>query len=209
MRCRPVAPRAGEEKRDVPTGEDACAPPAHPRPGSRGFSLIELLISLAVLALALALAAQLLVEAAQMLADAAAEQRDLPAPVALARVRADVRAATAFAVLPAEPGEDARLLLAGLPAGDVIYAREGDELVRRVVEPGGKVGEPAPLLNRVTGFHPFRLGPRLVRLDVSYLAHVPRRTPLAVLPGLAGPTARERQETLMLAPRGAGLGKAW
>jgi prepilin-type N-terminal cleavage/methylation domain-containing protein len=174
-----------------------------------GFTLVELMISLAVLSLGLALAAQLLAESARMLAQASAEPRGLPAPVALARVRAEVRAATGFAVVPRGSGEDPGLLLSGLPAGDVLYAQEGSALVRQVVEPGGVPEEPAPLMSGVLAWRPYVLGPHLLRIDLSYRAPARRRSPLALMPSAAGPATEVQEETLMLAPRGAGLGKRW
>lgn len=183
-------------------------PPGSPRRAA-GFSLIELTISLAILSLGLALAAQLLAESARMLAGASAEPRGLPAPVALARVRAEVRASTGFAVVPRGPEEEPALLLSGLAAGDVLYARDGTALVRQVVEPGGEIGEAAPLMSGVVAWQPYVLGPRLLRIDLSYRAPARRRSPLALMPSATGPATRLVEETLMLAPRGAGLGKRW
>ena len=191
----------------VAVGEEGR--PGRSATGAAGFSLVELVIALAVLSLGLALAAQLLAESARMLAQVSAEPHGLPAPVALERVRAEVRAATGFAVLPRGPGEDPALLLTGLPAGDVLYSRMGRSLARQVVEPGGDLDDPAPLMSGVVAWQPYSLGPRLLRIDLSYRAPARRRSPLALLPGASGPATVVKQETLMLAPRGAGLGTSW
>ena len=53
------------------------------------------------------------------------------------------------------------------------------------------------------------MGPRLVRLDLSYWGSARRKSPLAMPPGWRGPRQEERAETLFLALRGNGLGSAW
>jgi prepilin-type N-terminal cleavage/methylation domain-containing protein len=170
--------------------------------GAAGFTLVELLISLILLALAMALAAQLLVESQQMFVDTAAESADAPAPLAIARLRGDVVTASSAAVVPSWTGKGERLVLSGHPAGEVSYEQEGSALVRRV---GGAAGGEAAgvLLHRVGSFHAAPVaGTELLFVELRYLAHAPRRSPLPNAPGTRGPTEVWRTESLFLLPRG-------
>jgi prepilin-type N-terminal cleavage/methylation domain-containing protein len=177
--------------------------------GSRaaGFTLVELLVSLLLLLLALALAAQILVESSQMLADTAAEQVESPLPLAVARLRADVLGSASFSAL-----QD-NLLLEGHPAGSVLYELAGDELRRIVLDAADeRACEPAGesvLLRGVAGWRCSEVGPRLLAVTIRYRRRAVRPSPLPTLPAHRGPSREERTETLLLAPRGAGLGESW
>ena len=173
------------------------------RSGAAGFTLVELLVSLFLLLLALALAAQLLVESSQMLADAAAEQVESPLPLAVARLRADIVGAASFTLL------DDRLLLEGHPAGTVLYEMTGDELRRIVVDAAGEPLGESVLLRGVAGWRCSEAGPRLLAVAIRYRRRAVRPSPLPVLPAHRGASSEERTETLLLAPRGAGLGGSW
>jgi prepilin-type N-terminal cleavage/methylation domain-containing protein len=174
------------------------------RPDS-GFTLVELLVSLLLVLLALALAAQILVESSQMLADAAAEQLEAPLPLATARLRSDILGAASFTVLD---GGD-RLLLEGHPAGTVLYERAGDELRRIVLDAGGEPLGESVLLRGVAAWRCQGSGSRLVAVTIRYRRRAIRPSPLQTLPAHGRPGGEERTETLLLAPRGAGLGESW
>lgn len=164
-----------------------------------GFTLVELLISLAVISLALALTAQVMMEGAQMLTDAAAEQADAPVPLVVARLKGDVRAAAGFEVLPGLEGP--ALFLHGHPAGPaglVVYQKVGDELRRTVVGAGE-----APALRGVTSWSCAPLG-GVVAVTFSHRRSAIRRGPLPNLPANRGPRSEERTETFLVGPRGGG-----
>ena len=128
------------------------------RPGDRsaaGYTLVEMLVALVVLTVVLALAAGLLREAAWALAGAAREARAPLAPLAAATLRRDVRASAGVAPHPlATPGSSLwlsdPLVLLGHPAGRVVYALEGDRLVRRVLPADGGAPRQRDLLRDVT-----------------------------------------------------------
>jgi hypothetical protein len=174
----------------------------------RGFTLLEVLISLVLLMLALALAAQILLETSQVLTEAAAEQLDAPIPLAVARLRGDVLGSAAFTVVEGPRGE-AGLLLEGHPAGTILYERAGDELRRTLLDPGGAPLGEGVLMRGVTGWSCIEVGPRLVAIEIRYRRRTVRPSPLSTLPAFRGPRTKERTESLLLALRGAGLGDSW
>ena len=176
-----------------------------------GFSLVEMVIALALLTVALTLAAALLMESAQLLSDSAAEQRDAPVPLILARIRGDVLGADRALFAREEDGSLLRVLLPGHPEGIVQYERTGDTLMRSVLDVDGTKREEAVLWPDITGWECRAEPPggRLLRFEVAYRRRSSRRTPLPVMPAWRGRTQEERREVLFLLPRGNGLGRTW
>lgn len=175
--------------------------------GDPGFTLVETLVALALLSLALTVAALLLQESARTFAEVSRDQRDAPAPLLIARIRADVLSSASVRIEPGPDGSLERIVLEGHPAGRVAYRRAGDELVREVLDESGRPRRPgAPLWRGVRGWSCRPAGPRLLRLEVRYDRPVLR-------PGaLGGPRPRPGEtetasEVLYLAPRAAGLGE--
>lgn len=173
-----------------------------------GFALLELLIALVLVSLALGLTAQLLMESSQMLTAAAAEQTDAPMPLVLARIRGDVRASGGFEIVPAEDGS-ARLYLLGHPAGTVVYDRAGRDLRRTVFDDHGVVLGSSPALRGVTQWSCGAVGPRLLLVTVAHRRSRLRAGVLPQMPGRRGPVSEERAESILVAPRGSGLGLSW
>lgn len=167
----------------------------------RGFALLELLIALVLVSLALGLTAQLLMESSQMLTAAAAEQTDAPMPLVLARIRGDVRASGGFDVV-----ED-RLYLLGHPAGTVVYERDGGELRRTVLDQHGLILGSSPALRGVTQWSCGPIGTRLLLVTVGHDRSPLRTGVLPQMPRQHKPD--ERTESILVAPRGAGLGLSW
>ncbi len=175
--------------------------------GQAGFTLVELMVSLVLLLLGLALAAQILMESAQLFAESAGEQIDAPIPLAIARLRGDVLAASSFQVTIGDEG--LRLVLEGHPVGTVLYERAGEELRRSVLDAAGEPGKATTVLRGVSEWICVPASPRLVVLGLRYRRHAVPRSPLPRLPAFRGPRHEERQEWLTLAPRGGGLGDGW
>jgi prepilin-type N-terminal cleavage/methylation domain-containing protein len=176
--------------------------------GDRGFTLVETLVSLVLLSIALAVAALLLQESARTFAEVSRDQRGAPAPLLVARIRADVLSSASVRMEPGPDGSLERIVLEGHPTGRVAYRRAGSDLVREVLDESGQPRRPgAPLWRGVRGWSCRPAGPRLLRLEVRYDRPVLR-------PGaLGGPRARLGEvetaaEVLYLAPRAAGLGEA-
>jgi prepilin-type N-terminal cleavage/methylation domain-containing protein len=185
----------------------ALSPVPGEREPDRGFALLELLIALVLVSLALGLTAQLLMESSQMLAAAAAEQTDAPMPLVLARLRGDVRASGGFEILAAEDGS-ARLFLLGHPAGTVLYEHVGRDLRRTVLKDGVVLGS-STALRGLTGWSCGAVGPRLLLVTISHRRSLLRAGVLPQLPSRRGPVSEERTESILVAPRGAGLGLSW
>ncbi len=177
--------------------------------GQAGFTLVELMISLLISGLALSIAAGLLQETAQQLSEVGGEQLDAPVPAVLDRLRADVRAAVDVDILPAAESRSEALLLQGLPAGEVVWIRDGTELLRLVFDPADptRPTHSAPLLRGVESFRSGTAG-GLVSIELSYRRRR-LRPPSPVVPGQRGERTELRSETLLLAPRGGGLGDGW
>jgi prepilin-type N-terminal cleavage/methylation domain-containing protein len=189
------------------------------RPGissAAGFTLVEMLVALVVLTVALALAAGLLREAAWSLAGAAREARAPLAPLAAATLRRDVQASARSAPHPlAVPGSTLwlsdPLVLVGHPAGSVVYAREGDRLVRRVLPPDGGEPRERDLLRDVTVWGWRLPAAGLVEVHAAFAPPAPpgglrhRR----FLTGTTAGGAGDRTVWLRAAPRAAPGGTGW
>ena len=189
------------------------------RPGRRsaaGSTLVEMLVALVVLTVALALAAGILREAAWTLAGAAREARAPLAPLAAATLRGDVRASAGVAPHPlAVPGSPLwlsdPLVLVGHPAGRVVYALEGDRLVRRVLPPGGGETHRRELLRNVTVWGWRLPAAGLVEVHAAFAEPLPpgglrhRR----FLTGTTAGGAGDRTVWLQAAPRAAPGGTGW
>lgn len=174
-----------------------------------GFTLIELLVTLVLVSLGLALAAQLLMETSQMMADSAAEQTETALPLARARLRADIQACQNAQVLPGSDGRIAELWLLGHPAGPMRYRKMGRDLVREVASAGGHWNRPIPVLRNVRSWDVLPMPGGLTAIEIHLLRRTIRRSPLPTVPGTRGPLEEEHVETLVVSPRGGGLGLGW
>jgi len=177
-------------------------------PREAGFSLVELLIALALFLLAAAFTAQLLMETTQQLTDAAAEQVEAPMPLVRARLRADVQASENAACVywQAQIPKEAQML--GHPVGTVIYRVHQGVLWRRAFDRYGKLLGQSPILRGVESWKCLA-GDGLIWIELTYYRRAVRRTPLIVEPGARSPLVEPSVDAILLAPRGAGLGDGW
>lgn len=183
-----------------------------PRSAAAGFTLVELVVSLALLALGVAISAQLLGESQQMLIDAGSEVLDPAAALVATRLRNDVLGATGAVAAQNPDLSCAYLELVGEPPGPIFYRLTGGALVRTVLAADGTPLGSSILLPKAASFLCVTSslgGPTVVLLSYSYRRSGGRRSPLPMLPGLWGPRQQLVQESLILTPRGAGLGNSW
>jgi prepilin-type N-terminal cleavage/methylation domain-containing protein len=177
-----------------------------------GFTLVEMLVALVLLVLALALAAQLLGETQQMMVDSARQALDPAAALVAGRLRTDVFGATAATAVPNPDGSCAVLELAGNPEGAIFYTLSGSMLVRTVLSADGTPLGALALLRSATAFRCATASTataEVVLLSYQYRRSRTRRSPLMLMPAAWGPPQEEVAESLVLTPRGAGLGSAW
>jgi len=166
------------------------------------------MVALVLFMLAAAFVAQLLMETSQQLADAAAEQVEAPMPLVRARLRADIQAAhEAVCVLRLDGTPDEARLLQH-PAGTVIYRVDEGVLVRRVEDDHGRPLGEGPMLRGIESWS-CRDGYGLLWLQLTFQRRAVRRKPLVVEPGARGPLTETQVESLLVAPRGGGLGEGW
>jgi prepilin-type N-terminal cleavage/methylation domain-containing protein len=203
--------RFGDAPRGVSTlgvarhGMDRLAPGGA---GGEGFSLVEVLVALVLFLVAAAFVAQLLQETAQQLADAAAEQVEAPMPLVRARMRSDVQASQGAVCVVRIDGTPEEVRLLRHPAGTVLYRVDEGLLWRQVEDDHGHVLGEGPVLRGVESWS-CADGGGLLWLQLDYRRRAVRRTPLVVEPGARGPLTEIRHESLLAAPRGAGLEAGW
>ena len=178
------------------------------RQRAHGFSLVEVLVALLLFLLAAAFAAQLLTETAQQFADATAEQVEAPLPLMRARIRGDVQAAMAAECRLRFDATLEEVRLIGHPAGIVLYRLRAGALWREVEDAHGKLLGESVLLREVDHWECGTIG-SLLHLQIRSARRAVRRTPLVVEPGARGPLTAQHVETLLVVPRGAGLGAGW
>jgi prepilin-type N-terminal cleavage/methylation domain-containing protein len=177
------------------------------RRGQRGFTVVELSISLLILLLALALAADLFLETSKLLAYTSGEALDAPVPLVIARIRADVQGSVGVVPVLTEDGALEAILVQELDRR-IVYEKRGDALYRRIVPAsGGPPSEPQLLWPAVSGWSCRIVGANLVHLEVTYRRRAVPRSPLPTLD--RGPATEELTQKMFLLPRGAGLGETW
>lgn len=186
-------------------------PPLSSRRRQAGFTLIEMMIALVLLLVGLMITADLLMESSQLFVETAGEALDNPAPLAAARMRADIQAATS--VTPQLSPLDGTLDSVDVQGGDqeVVYQKIGDVIYRSVsLFPGSPPKDPTPLWRGVTSWSceagstdaPAILTIAYKRRTTS--RRTTPRTPLPVLPVYRGPLQEEVKEVLYVLPRGNG-----
>jgi prepilin-type N-terminal cleavage/methylation domain-containing protein len=173
-----------------------------------GFSLVEVLIALAIFLVGAAFAAQLLMETSQQFADTAAEQIEAPMPLVRARLRSDIQASRDARCVFRLDGRLEEIRLLGHPAGTVVFRVREGVLSRQVEDDRGRKREESPVLHGVESWS-CADGGGLLFLQLNYQCRSVRRTPLLIEPGARKPLAEPRAETLLAAPRGGGLGEGW
>lgn len=204
--------RAGRWLRGAAPGPAGGGRRRRRRRREAGFTLIEMIVSLVLLVLVVDIAAQLLGETQQMLIDSGRQALDPAAALVATRLRADVLGAVG-AVAAQKPDLSCGYLeLLGNPVGPVFYQLNAGALVRTVVGADGIPIGSSVLLRGTTSFNCATAslgGPTVVLLDYRYRRSRTRRSPLMLVPGLWAPAQEVVHESLVLTPRGAGLGDTW
>ncbi|MEE8525725.1 MAG: prepilin-type N-terminal cleavage/methylation domain-containing protein [Thermoanaerobaculia bacterium] len=116
------------------------------RPRAAGFTVLELLVALAVSVVALALASGLLLESQSRMAHAARQALDPVGEIAGQQLRADLRSADGVYGGSSSSWSRDPLILGGHPQGDLRFEKQDDVLYRRTAN--GR----RPLLRSVTTF---------------------------------------------------------
>jgi prepilin-type N-terminal cleavage/methylation domain-containing protein len=181
-------------------------PPLSSRRRQAGFTIVEMMVALVLLLVGLMIAADLLDESSRLFVETAGEALDNPAPLAAARMRADIQNATS--VTPQLSPLDGTLDSVHVQGGgqEVVYQKTGDVIYRTVIPfPGSPAQDPSPLWRGVT-FWSCEAGsmdaPAI--LTITYKRRTTPHTPLPVLPVYRGPLQEEVKEVLYLLPRGNG-----
>ncbi|HXU31744.1 MAG TPA: prepilin-type N-terminal cleavage/methylation domain-containing protein [Thermoanaerobaculia bacterium] len=162
----------------------------------RGFSLVELLVALAILLIGLALAAEIGMRARAILARSVRDALRPPIAAVLARLRTDVQGADRFTppgfAVPSGWTEEPLVLQSA--RGTVIYRKESRSLDRVVLDDAGRETAILPLVRDGAAWRWRPVDVGLVEISIAYLAE----------PGAPGAVGKAvRRETLRLALRGA------
>jgi prepilin-type N-terminal cleavage/methylation domain-containing protein len=182
-----------------------------PRLSSRrrqaGFTIVEMTIALVLLLVGLMIAADLLDESSRLFVETAGEALDNPAPLAVARIRADIQAATSVTPL-LSPLDHTTLIGVDVQGGgqEVVYQKTGDVIYRSVsLFPGSPPQDPTPLWRGVKSWS-CEAGSTdaPATLTIAYMRRTTPHTPLPVLPAYRGPLQEEVKEVLYVLPRGNG-----
>ncbi len=172
---------------------------------SRGFSLLELLVSFVILMIAMMIAGRLLLEAQARMAHSARQAMEPVAPIALKQIRADVRASGSVPAFDHEWNWQPLVLL-GHPAGTVVYERTGSDLVRTVDRGAGSEPAERLVLSAVSVWR-WRLSPAaplpLVEIELGQ-RQIPRLTLLAAAGQREAPIPVTRSHLIAVSPRQAG-----
>jgi prepilin-type N-terminal cleavage/methylation domain-containing protein len=148
-----------------------------PRCGARrrGFTLLEVVLSLAVASLLLVLAAQLLRSAHLVFLDSAREALDPEPRLAAAWIRRDVREALGVAA-GAEVDSEPSLLLSMPDSSVVRYERNGPRFVRVRLDAAGNEVNRRALLAPLLAWSWSEPQPGLVAVSLATAEHVPGRS---------------------------------
>ena len=171
-----------------------------------GFTIVEMMVALVLLLVGLMIAADLLDESSRLFVETAGETLDNPAPLAAARMRADIQNATSVTpqFSPLDGTLDSVYVLGG--GQKIVYQKTGDTIYRTVYpSPGGPPQDPGELWRGVTSWRceeGSKDDPAI--LSVTYTRRSTPHTPLPVLPVYRGPLQEEATEVLYLLPRGNG-----
>lgn len=175
-----------------------------------GFSVLEMVVVLAVVGVSLFLAAGLLQEARTLISATGAELTNPLTGLATDRLRADLQAAAPVPSLP--PSLDGwstdPLLLRGTAGCSIVYERDGRALLRRLLDVDGTETGVEVLLKDLVRWRWRASAPNLVEIDLAY-----HRAPPASrwrLDGRPGKPAPELAvERLLTALRGGGRERGW
>jgi prepilin-type N-terminal cleavage/methylation domain-containing protein len=180
--------------------------PLSSRRRQAGFTIVEMMVALVLLLVGLLIAADLLDESSRLFVETAGEALDNSAPLAIARMRADIQSATS--VTPQFSPLDGALTGVSIGGGgqEIVYQKIGDIIYRNVsLFPGGPPQDPVPLWRRVTFWNcdPGSMDSPAI-LTIKYTRRTTPHTPLPVLPAYRGPLQEEVKEVLYVLPRGNG-----
>ncbi|MEJ2188728.1 MAG: prepilin-type N-terminal cleavage/methylation domain-containing protein [Acidobacteriota bacterium] len=173
---------------------------------SRGTSLVELMIVLALIGVMALLAADLVTHSLTLLGAVGRSVRNPLVSHVVARLRSDIEnaagvrsAAFAWSKQPLE--------LRGQDGSIVRLELEGDRLMRRTEDGGGVEGEAQVLLRGVTAWWWRSPVPGVVDLRIGYLVHP--ETERQITSGTVGAGRVRRTENLRFALRAGGGGWRW
>lgn len=158
--------------------------------GAAGFSVLELVVTMAVVAIALALVGRLLLESQLGLLRAQAELGNPLPRYALARLRSDVQGALDVpAILPG--WRSSPLLLSG-DGQRVAWRRDGDDLERVILDAAGNPEVRHVALRDVADWRWRVVAPGLVDVELVYRSRDTSRLPLVGVARTWAPPTIER-----------------
>jgi len=171
-----------------------------------GFTIVEMMVALVLLLVGLLIAADLLDESSRLFVETSAEALDNPAPLAAARIRADIQGSTSVTpqFSPLDGTLDSVYVRGG---GEEIVYQKVDDVIYRVVYPfpGSPPQDPVALWRGVSFWscEPGGTDAPAI-LSVTYSRRSTPHTPLPVMPVYRGPLEENAKETLYVLPRGNG-----
>lgn len=172
----------------------------------RGFTLVELLVALAVLLLVLLLAGQILLESQRMLLRTAAELEGGPTELAISLLESDLQSARSIAN-PRLLWTGAPLRLEGHPDGRLRWEVRDSRLERVLSDARDRDLERRVVVREVVTWRWRSIPPRLVDVALGVARTRAPRGPALLARG-AGTRRELREESLRVALRGAG-GRSW
>lgn len=163
-----------------------------PAPTERGFTVVELLISVTLLLLAVLLATQILLESQRLMLRSQRALVAEDADFALQRLRSDLRSAD-FPSLPLV-ALDGRWMATSLilrrGTGSVVWTLDGAALVRRELDASGEIEAERVMLQRLDSWRWRALSTSLVEVETGVVTEEPTRGPALLL-------QQERRQTVL------------